>query len=100
MRRDDDLALVRRARSDRDAFDALFDRYVDRVHRLSRRHSRSDRDAEALTEELLAWVFSGLEDYGGTLPLDAWVLSRCRSALALRVAKERRRRGWALPQGV
>ncbi len=82
MRRADDLALVRRARADRSAFDRLFDRYADRVHRLARRRATADLPAETLTARMLERVFSALADYDGAHPLDVWVLLRCRSALS------------------
>ncbi len=81
-RQRDDLALVRSAVRDRCAFDELFDRYADRIHRLARARAANEAMAEALTARMLEAVFQALDHYDGRKPLDVWVLARCRSALA------------------
>ncbi len=82
MHHRDDLALVRTAMRDRNAFDELFDRYADRIHRLARARAANETLAEALTARMLEAVFLTLGRYDGRNPLDTWVLARCQSALA------------------
>jgi RNA polymerase sigma-70 factor (ECF subfamily) len=77
-----DLALARRvAAGERSAFDALFDRYADRVHALACRRASGLESARDLTECMLARVFSDIGQYRGDVALDGWVLVRCRRAL-------------------
>lgn len=86
MSREEDLALVRAAREDRAAFDALFDRYVDRVYRLARRRIGKGREAEALATRMLERIMGELHRFDRRSSLDAWVLARCQSALKEREA--------------
>ena len=103
MSREEDVELARRALDRRPAFDELFDRYADRVHRLAAARARPGPQAQALTEQMLERVFSELDQYAGQQSLDAWVLARCRSVLASHVRESRRTRPvarLATPQGV
>lgn len=84
----DDLALAQRAQHDRRAFDALFDRYADRVHRLAVRRTETAGEAEALAARMLERIFVELDRYRGELSLDAWVLARCKRVMAGRRAAE------------
>jgi DNA-directed RNA polymerase specialized sigma24 family protein len=78
-----DLAQARRALAgDRAAFDGLFDRYADRVYRLAHRHAGEEEQARELAERMLDRVFHDLPGYRGQLPLDAWVLVKCKAVLA------------------
>jgi DNA-directed RNA polymerase specialized sigma24 family protein len=79
----EDLALARRvAAGERSAFDALFDRYADRVQALAHRHAAGLESARELTERMLARVFTDIARYQGDVSLDGWVLSRCKPVLA------------------
>jgi DNA-directed RNA polymerase specialized sigma24 family protein len=91
-----DLAEARRALAgDRAAFDGLFDRYADRVYRLAHRRSGDEREARELTRRMLERVFLDLPGYRGGVPLDAWVLARCKAALAAAAPSAARpRRAW------
>lgn len=82
MTRDHELALVGRARSDREAFDRLFGRYADRILGWARRRSASAREAEALTEQVLERAFGALGRFDGAVPLDVWIFAHCKAALA------------------
>lgn len=87
-----DLALAERVCRDRKAFDALFDRYADRVYALARSRTESDEQAEGLTGEMLEEVFGELASFRGESALDVWVVARCQSVLRAREASGRRMR--------
>ena len=71
----DDLQLARRAAAgDRGCFDAIFDRFVDRVHRLAVRRGADPVEAERLTERVLERLFEALPRYDARETLDLWAL--------------------------
>jgi DNA-directed RNA polymerase specialized sigma24 family protein len=90
-----DLALARRvAAAERPAFDALFERYADRVHAFAHRRAAAPESGQELTEQMLERVFNDIGHYGGDVSLDEWVLGRCRRVLAdLRMDSEDLPRG-------
>jgi DNA-directed RNA polymerase specialized sigma24 family protein len=74
-----DMELARGvAAAERDAFDALFERYVDRVYALARRCATGPESACDLTGRMLEQVFSDIALYRGDVSLDSWVLGRCK----------------------
>jgi hypothetical protein len=78
-----DLALTKCvAAAERAAFDELFDRYAGRIQALAHRHAAGPESARVLTERMLERVFGDLKEYRGEVPLDSWVLSRCKRVLA------------------
>jgi len=78
-----DLELARRAsQADRDAFDAVFERFAGRVHRFVAARTPDPRTAEALTQRAMEAVFGDLGGYAGEESLDAWVLRRLLAQLA------------------
>jgi DNA-directed RNA polymerase specialized sigma24 family protein len=82
-----DLTLASRvAAAERRAFDALFERYADRIYALACRRAADPDSGRDLTERMLERVFSDLADYGGEVSLDHWVLGRCKRVLAGRRA--------------
>lgn len=78
----DDKVLVQAAQSDREAFDALYRRYVDQVYRYC--YSRVGRRADA--EDLVAQTFlaalQGLPDYDGRGAFAAWLFGIARHKCA------------------
>ena len=81
-----EVALARRARrGDREAFDALFERYFDPIYAFARRRSRDAAGAEALAEGIWTAAIAALEDYAGESCLGAWL-----HAVARRVARGER----------
>jgi DNA-directed RNA polymerase specialized sigma24 family protein len=77
-----DLALTSRvAAGERAAFDALFDRYADRVYALANRRAEDLDAVQELTERMLERVFSQIAQYTGEISLDWWVLGRCERVL-------------------
>lgn len=78
-----DLALAKRAAAgERAAFDALFDRYADRIHALARRRASGLESGRDLTEYMLERLFGDVAKYEGDISLDWWVLGQCARALA------------------
>jgi DNA-directed RNA polymerase specialized sigma24 family protein len=79
----EDLALARRvASAERPAFDALFERYADRVHALALRRTAEAASARRLAERMLERIFADIDQYRGDVSLDAWVLCVCKRVLA------------------
>lgn len=95
-----DVALVRRViAAERAAFDALFERYADRVHALAQRRVTPPESARVLTERMLERIFADLGEYRGSVSLDTWVLCVCKRVLAGHgTAPELRAHAW--PVGV
>lgn len=78
-----DTELVRRARADRAAFGALYERYVDRVYRYLYYRTASAADAEDLTARVFFQALShldGFEERG--LPFGAWLMTIAHNLLA------------------
>jgi DNA-directed RNA polymerase specialized sigma24 family protein len=92
----EDLALVLRVVSaERPAFEALFERYADRVHALALRRAATPASARELAERMLERVFADIDQYRGDVSLDAWVLGVCKRVLAApRAAPEARVHAW------
>lgn len=70
----DESELIARAKADREAFGALYERYVERIHRYIYYRTGSDVDAEDLTARtfMKAWEhMSSYDDRG--LPFSAWL---------------------------
>lgn len=94
-----DLAQAHRVLAgDRSAFDGLFDRYADRVYRFAHRRAGNEAEAQELTRQMLERIFRELPSYRGEVALDAWVLVKCRAALAAAApTAPRPRQGWDNP---
>lgn len=73
-----DAELVRQARSDRAAFDALYRRYVTRVHRYVRARVPSDAVAEDVTSTVFLDALSGLPRYREQGRFAAWLFTIAR----------------------
>jgi RNA polymerase sigma-70 factor (ECF subfamily) len=69
----DDGALVKAAQTDRDAFDALYRRYVTRVYRYCYAHAGNWADAEDLTAQTFLAALEGLSRFRGRGPFAAWL---------------------------
>lgn len=66
--------LARRvALGDRRAFAQFVDTYGPRVHRLVRRYTRMEADAEDITQEIFLDLYRGLGGFRGASRLDTWV---------------------------
>ncbi len=83
----DEEALVRRARSDREAFGLLYDRYVDRLYRFAYRQTRDYSDAEDVTAETFRRAFEARQGFQPRgKPFGAWLF-----AIAANVLREHAR---------
>jgi DNA-directed RNA polymerase specialized sigma24 family protein len=69
--------------ADRRAFDAVFERYFRRVHRLAAARARSREELEKLCEEAMTAVLAGIEAARGARSLDDWVLWQARRVLGV-----------------
>jgi RNA polymerase sigma-70 factor, ECF subfamily len=70
----DEGLLVERARTDANAFAALYDRYVQRVYRYAYRRLGAHAEAEDLTAQTFQRVLESLPQYQVRgLPFDAWL---------------------------
>lgn len=78
----DDSALAKAARTDRDAFDALYRRYVTRVYRCCYTHAGNRADAEDLTAQTFLAALEGLPRYRGRGPFAAWLFGIARRKCA------------------
>ena len=78
----DDGALVKAAQADRDAFDALYRRYVTRVYRYCCTHAGNRADAEDLTAQTFLAALEGLPRYRGRGPFAAWLFGIARRKCA------------------
>lgn len=72
--RDED-ALIQAARENRDAFDALYRRYVTRVYRYCYSRVGDHADAEDLTARTFLAVLQRLSEYDGRGAFIAWLFS-------------------------
>jgi RNA polymerase sigma-70 factor (ECF subfamily) len=79
----DDLALVIRARQDRQAFAALYDAYVDPVYRYCFRRLGSRESAEDATSLVFAKALAALPEYRGDNPsFRSWLFAIAHNVIA------------------
>jgi len=74
----DELALVRRAQTDAQAFGALYDRYVQRVYRYCLYRTNNASEAEDLTAQIFLAALEGLPRYRQDGHFAAWLFSIAR----------------------
>jgi RNA polymerase sigma-70 factor (ECF subfamily) len=69
-----DQQLTRRMQQgDRKAFADFVDRFGGQIHRLARRYTRSEADAEDLTQEIFVDLCRGIAGFRGEAKLSTWV---------------------------
>jgi RNA polymerase sigma-70 factor (ECF subfamily) len=78
----DELALVRRAQTDAQAFGALYDRYVQRVYRYCLYRTNNAPEAEDLTAQIFLAALEGLPRYRQDGHFAAWLFSIARNKVA------------------
>lgn len=78
----DELALVRAAQTDAQAFGALYDRYVQRVYRYCYYRTNSPADAEDLTAQIFLAALEGLPHYRQDGHFAGWLFSIARKKVA------------------
>ena len=74
--------MVQAARSDREAFDALYRRYVDQVYRYCYSRVGHQADAEDLTDQTFLAALQRLPDYDGREEFAAWLFGIARHKCA------------------
>jgi RNA polymerase sigma-70 factor (ECF subfamily) len=85
-----DAELVGLAKAgDLDAFEALTNRYEQRVYGLAMRMLRQEQDAEDVTQETFLSVLENLEGFRGDASFSTWVL-RIASHAALKIIRKRK----------
>ena len=85
-----DAELVRRAKAgELDAFEALTNRYEQRVYGLGMRMLRQEQDAEDITQQTFLSVLENLEGFRGEASFSTWVL-RIASHAALKIIRKRK----------
>jgi RNA polymerase sigma-70 factor (ECF subfamily) len=85
-----DVELVRRAKAgELDAFEALTNRYEQRVFGLAMRMLRQEQDAEDVTQQTFLSVLENLEGFRGEASFSTWVL-RIASHAALKIIRKRK----------
>lgn len=75
MPRDDEAALIARARSDPDAFAVLYRQHVDAVYRYCYSRTGNHADAEDLTAQVFLEVWQGLSRYRHRGTFRAWIFT-------------------------
>ncbi|HXD08472.1 MAG TPA: sigma-70 family RNA polymerase sigma factor [Anaerolineales bacterium] len=78
----DELALVRRAQTDAQAFGALYDGYVQRVYRYCLYRTNNAHEAEDLTAHIFLAALEGLKRYRQDGHFAAWLFSIARNKVA------------------
>jgi len=85
-----DLALVARARAgELDAFEALTNRYEQRVYSLALRMLRHQQDAEDVTQQTLLSALENLGGFRGDASFATWLL-RIATYAALKIIRKRK----------
>jgi RNA polymerase sigma-70 factor (ECF subfamily) len=85
-----DADLVRRAKAgELDAFEALTNRYEQRIYGLAMRMLRQEQDAEDVTQQTFLSVLENLEGFRGEASFSTWVL-RIASHAALKIIRKRK----------
>ncbi len=85
-----DEMLVDRVRTgDEVAFEALYERYFNRIFHYVDKRLRNRADAEETVQEVFFNVFSSIDSFRGDAPFAAWVFGLTRRTLAGRFKKKR-----------
>ncbi len=94
----DEARLIETAKRDRNAFQALYDRYFDQIYSYCYYHTGRREQAEDLASETFQRALEGLTDFEWRgIPYSAWLYKVASNLMA----KERRRPAWIeLPQPV
>ena len=86
-----EAALVKRARTDGEAFGRLYDHYLGRVYRFAYRCTGTHADAEDLTAQTFHRALERLETYEWRgLPFGAWLLRIARNLAADQTRRSKR----------
>ena len=78
----DDAALVKKAKRNPDAFDALYHRYVERIYRYCYTRTGNRADAQDLTSQVFLAALESLRCYREQNTFAAWLFSIARNICA------------------
>ena len=85
-----DLALVAAIRrGDRQAFDALYDRYFQRVFNFAYSRLRNRADAEEVAQDTFTVVFRSIEAFKGQSSLLSWIYGIARNTVNNQIRRSR-----------
>jgi len=85
-----DEGLVDRVRKgEREAFEALYQRYFKRIYGFLDRRLGNRADTEETTQEVFVNVFTSLHSYRGDAPFAAWIFGLTRRTLSARFKRKR-----------
>jgi RNA polymerase sigma-70 factor (ECF subfamily) len=85
---EDEELIERVCGGERDAFDALYERYLPRVYAFVARRIDNRADVEETVQEVFLGVFSSLASFRREGPFAAWVLGVARRTVAGRFKKK------------
>jgi RNA polymerase sigma-70 factor (ECF subfamily) len=89
----EERALVERLRSgDREAFEAIFRRYVNKVYRQVRRLVGNDAEAEEIVQEVFLAVYQKAKSFRGDSAFSTWLYSLAMNACLTRLRRRKRTR--------
>jgi RNA polymerase sigma-70 factor (ECF subfamily) len=94
---DDEGSIVQAAKSDINAFEILYRRYVDRIYRYMRTRSESDEDAADLTQQVFLQALRALPRYNiRGIPFAVWLFRIARHLATDRYRRARNTISWDL----
>jgi RNA polymerase sigma-70 factor (ECF subfamily) len=85
---DEDL-IARIREGEEAAFELLYERYFDRVHRFVARRMSNRADTEETVQEVFINVLGSIGSYRGEAPFGAWVFGLTRRTIASRFKRRR-----------
>lgn len=90
LRQSEDADLLEALRSGRqDAFDALYDRYFQRLYNFSYLRLRNHADAEEVVQDTFTAVFRCLDSYKGRSALSSWMYGIAKNTINNHIRRAR-----------
>jgi len=86
----DDALVARAKHKDFEAFEALIERYQDKVYRLAFRFTRNETEAKEIVQETLLSVWRKLDGFKGDSQFSSWLYRVTANAALMRLRTQRR----------
>jgi RNA polymerase sigma-70 factor (ECF subfamily) len=86
----DDALVARAKQRDFEAFEALIERYEDKVYRLAFRFVRNETEAKEIVQETLLSVWRKLDGFKGDSQFSSWLYRVTANAALMRLRTQRR----------
>jgi len=86
----DDALVARAKEKDFEAFEALVERYQDKVYRLAFRFMRNETEAKEIVQETLLSVWRKLDGFKGDSQFSSWLYRVTANAALMRLRTQRR----------